>query len=85
MNRVLFLVAAATLLASLVPVGIATVRSPAIEGAAALALGGTVTALVLACLAVGLDQSSFAPLALIAAVGAVASGLVFARFLDRQP
>lgn len=85
MSRSLFLVAAATLMASLAPVAVAVVRAAAIDASAALALGGTVTTLALVCLASGLHEPSFAPLALVTAVCAAVSGLVFARFLGRRP
>ncbi|NKZ03117.1 monovalent cation/H+ antiporter complex subunit F [Actinomadura latina] len=85
MTRPLFLVAAAVLLAGWLPLLLVGVRAKAIDGVAALQAAGTQTTLVLVCLTVGLQQSSFGSVALITAVCAVVSGLVFARFLDRLP
>jgi multisubunit Na+/H+ antiporter MnhF subunit len=84
-NRPLYLVAAVMLLAGWLPLAATAIRSRALDGLVALEVGGTLTTLVLVCLAVGLHQSSFAPLALIAAVCVVLSGLVFTRFMDRRP
>lgn len=85
MNRPLYLVAALVLLAGLVPLAVVCVRSRAIDGLVALEMAGALTTVVLVCLAVGLPQSSFGGLSLIAAVCVIVSGLVFARFLDRLP
>lgn len=85
MNRPLYLLAAVMLLVGWVPLAATTIRARAIDGLVALEAAGTLTTLVLVCLAVGLHQSSFAPLALITAVCVIMSGLVFTRFLDRRP
>lgn len=85
MTHPLYLAAAAVLLAGWLPLVAVGVRARAIDGLVALQAAGTVTTLVLICLSVGLHQSSFAPVALIAAVCVVISGLVFARFMDRRP
>lgn len=85
MNRPLYLAAALVLLAGWVPVAAVCVRARAIDGLVALEIAGALTTLVLVCLAVGLHQSSFGTLSLIAAVCVLVSGLVFARFLDRLP
>jgi multisubunit Na+/H+ antiporter MnhF subunit len=84
-TRPLFLVAAVVLLSGWLPLLLVGVRAKAIDGVAALQAAGTQTTLVLVCLCVGLQQSSFASLALITAVCVVVSGLIFARFLDRVP
>jgi multisubunit Na+/H+ antiporter MnhF subunit len=84
-NRPLYLVAAIVLLAGWLPLIAVGVRARAIDGVVAVEVAGALTTLVLVCLTTGLHQSSFASLALIAAVCAVVSGLAFARFLDRQP
>lgn len=77
--------AAIVLLTGWMPLVVVCVRSSVIDGVVALELVGTLTALVLVCLAVGLHQSSFAPVALITALCAVVGGLVYTRFLDRLP
>lgn len=85
MNRSLYLVAALVLLVCWLPAVAVGLRARPIDGAVAVQLVGALTTLVLVCLAVGLKQSSFAPVALIAAVSAAIGGLVWARFLDREP
>ncbi len=85
MTRPLYLVAAVVPLAGWLPLVAVGIRARAIDGVVAVEAAGALTTLVLVCLAAGLHQSSFAPVALIAAVCAVVSGLAFARFLDRQP
>lgn len=85
MSRPLYLAAAVVLLAGWLPLIAVVIRGRAIDAVVALQAAGAVAALVLVCLAAGLNQSSFAPLALITAVCVVISGLVFARFLDRLP
>ncbi|MEU5988180.1 monovalent cation/H+ antiporter complex subunit F [Spirillospora sp. NPDC047418] len=85
MTRPLFLAAAVVLLTGWLPLLAVGIRAQAIDGVAALQAVGTQATLVLVCLCVGLQQSSFASLALITAVCVVVSGLIFARFLDRLP
>jgi multisubunit Na+/H+ antiporter MnhF subunit len=84
-NRPLYLAAALVLLVAWLPVAAVCVRARAIDGLVALETAGALTTLVLICLAVGLHQSSFGTLSLIAAVCVMISGLVFARFMDRRP
>jgi multisubunit Na+/H+ antiporter MnhF subunit len=81
----LFLLAAAVLLAGWVPLLAVGLRAKAIDGVAALQTAGAQATLVLICLTTGLQQSSFASLALVTAVCVGVSGLVFARFMDRRP
>jgi multisubunit Na+/H+ antiporter MnhF subunit len=81
----LYLAAAIALLAGWVPLVVMCVRAHTIDGLVALQLAGTLTTLVLVCLAVGLHQSGFAPVALISALCAIVGGLVYARYLDRYP
>lgn len=85
MSRSLFLIAAMVLLVGWLPPVAVGVRARPIDGMVAVQLVGAFTTLVLVCLAVGLKQSSFAPVALIAAMAAAIGGLVWARFLDREP
>ena len=78
-----FTVAATVLLAALAPLGVvASLRRP-IDGLVALELAGVVATSALLCLAVGLHQSAFFGVAVIAAVATWIGGLVFARFLGR--
>lgn len=85
MSSPLYLVAAVVLLVGWLPPIIVALRSSAIDGLVALELVGALTTLVVVCLAAGLHQSSFAPLALITGVCTLVGGLVFTRFLDRLP
>lgn len=85
MNQPLYLIAAVALLAGWLPAVAVALRARAIDGMVAVQLAGTLTTLFLICLAVGLHQSAFASVALIAAVCTIVSGLVWARFLDRKP
>lgn len=85
MTRPLFLLAAVVLLTGWLPLLVVGLRAQAIDGVAALQAAGTQATLVLVCLCVGLQQSSFSSLALITAFCMVVSGLIFARFLDRLP
>lgn len=85
MTHPVYLAAAIVLLTGWVPLVVVGVRASVIDGLVALELAGTLTALVLVCLAVGLQQSSFAPVALITALCAVVGVLVYTRFLDRLP
>lgn len=85
MTGPLYLAAAVVFMAGWLPLLVVGVRGKAIDAVTALQAAGTQAVLVLVCLAAGLQQSSFAPLALITAMCVVVSGLVFARFLDRWP
>lgn len=85
MNGPLYLIAAVVLLGGWLPAVAVGLRSRPVDGMVAVQLTGVLTTLVLICLAVGLQQSSFAPVALVTAVAAVVGGLVWVRFLDREP
>lgn len=85
MSDWLYLAAALVLIAGLLAPAVVAIQARAIDGLVGLELAGTLTTLVLVCLSVGLQGSSFASLALVAAVCAVIGGLVFARFMDRLP
>jgi multisubunit Na+/H+ antiporter MnhF subunit len=80
----LYVAAATALLAGWVPLVVVCVRSSVIDGLVAVELAGTLTTLVLVCLAVGLYQS-FASVALISALCVTVGGLVFTRYLGRYP
>jgi len=78
-----FVLAATALLAALAPLlVVASLRRP-IDGLVALEAAGTVATLALVCLSVGLGESLFFTVAIVAAVASWIGGLVFARFLGR--
>jgi multisubunit Na+/H+ antiporter MnhF subunit len=78
-----FLIAATVLLAALAPLFVtASLRRP-IDGLVALETAGSVVTLVLVCLSVGLGESIFFTVAIVAVVASWIGGLVFARFLGR--
>lgn len=85
MTNPMFLAAAIALLAGWVPLIVGCVRASVIDGLVVVELAGTLVTLVLVCLAVGLHQPGFAPVALISALCAIVGGLVYARYLDRYP
>lgn len=60
----------------------ASFRRP-IDGLVALEAAGAVATLTLVCLSVGLGQSIFFTVAIVAAVASWIGGLVFVRFLGR--
>ena len=71
------------LLAALAPLlVVASLRRP-VDGLVALEVAGTVATLALVCLSVGLGESLFFTVAIVAAVASWIGGLVFARFLGR--
>lgn len=78
-----FLVAATVLIAALAPLlAIAALRRP-IDGLVALEAAGAILTLTLICLSVGLAQSTFFTVPIIAAVASWIGCLIFARFLGR--
>jgi multisubunit Na+/H+ antiporter MnhF subunit len=78
-----FSIAATVLIAALAPLLVfASLRRP-IDGLVALEAAGAVAVLAFLCLSVGLGESLFFVLAVIAAVACWIGGLVFARFLGR--
>lgn len=78
-----FLIAATALLVGLAPLLVAaSVRRP-IDGLVVLQTATTVATLALVCLSVGLGNSLYFTVAVIAAVASWIGGLVFARFLGR--
>jgi multicomponent Na+:H+ antiporter subunit F len=78
-----FTVAAAALLALLVPLGLVATRRRPVDGLVALELGSTLSVLALVCLAEGFHRSFEFGVAIAAAVSAWIGSLVFARFLGR--
>lgn len=78
-----FLIAATALLVGLAPLLVAaSVRRP-VDGLVVLQTATTVATLALVCLSVGLGNSLYFTVAVIAAVASWIGGLVFARFLGR--
>jgi multisubunit Na+/H+ antiporter MnhF subunit len=78
-----FLIAATALLSLLAPLLVtASMRRP-IDGLVAVQTAGAVTTLALVCLSVGLGNSLYFTVAIVAAVASWTGGLVFARFLGR--
>lgn len=78
-----FVVAATVLLAALAPLLVAASLRRPIDGLVALEAAGAVGTLALVCLSVGLGESLFFTVAIVAAVACWIGGLVFARFLGR--
>lgn len=78
-----FALAATVLIAALAPLLVfAALRRP-IDGLVAVQTAGAVSVLALLCLSVGLGESTFFVLPVIAAVASWIGALVFARFLGR--
>jgi multisubunit Na+/H+ antiporter MnhF subunit len=78
-----FTIAATVLLALLAPLLVmASLRRP-IDGLVAVETAGALTTLALVCLSVGLGNSLYFTVAIVAAVASWIGGLVFARFLGR--
>lgn len=71
------------MLASLAPLIVAASLRRPIDGLVALETAGAVATLTLVCLSVGLGQSIFFTVAIVAAVASWIGGLVFVRFLGR--
>lgn len=76
-------VAAAVLLVSLLPCGVGCIRGSSIDRLIALELAGTIDVLILVLLSQAFVRSIFLDLAVALALLTFASGLVFARFLER--
>ena len=77
-------IAAAVLIALLVPCAALCVRRSFAEGLVALQLAGTLAALALMVLAEGESREPFADLALVLAALSFAGILLFARFLEEN-
>ena len=78
-----FVLAATVLLAALAPLLVVASRRRPIDGLVALETAGAVATLALVCLSVGLGESLFFTVAIVAVVASWIGGLVFARFLGR--
>ena len=78
-----FVVAALALLVGWAPLVVVAARARPIDGAVALQAAGTVSVLVLLCLAEGFHRSFEYGLAVVAALLSWLGGLVFVRFLGR--
>jgi len=66
-----------------VPLGAVCVLEREIDGVVALQLCGTLTTLILICLAEGFQRSAYMGLAVVSAAVTWIGGLVFARFFGR--
>jgi multisubunit Na+/H+ antiporter MnhF subunit len=78
-----FLIAATVLLAALAPLLVAASLWRPIDGLVAVEVSGAVATLALVCLSVGLANSLYFTVAVIAALACWIGSLVFARFLGR--
>lgn len=78
-----FLIASTVLLAALAPLLVAASLRRPIDGLVVVQTASTVATLALVCLSVGLGNSLYFTVAVIAAVASWIGGLVFARFLGR--
>jgi multisubunit Na+/H+ antiporter MnhF subunit len=78
-----FLLAGTVLLAGFVPLGILCVLGREIDGVVALMVCGTLTTLILLCLAEGFHRSSYFGVAIVCAVCTWIGAMVFARFFGR--
>lgn len=79
-----WLVAAAVLVVGMVLCGAAAWRRPPFEALIALETAGTLMTVVLVCLTVGFQRTSYGNVPLVAAVLNWIGALVFVRFLDRR-
>jgi multicomponent Na+:H+ antiporter subunit F len=77
-------IAAAVLIAALVPCGWLCLRRSFAEGLVALQLAGVLASLTVLLLAEAEGREPFADLALVLAVLSFAGTLLFARFLERE-
>jgi multisubunit Na+/H+ antiporter MnhF subunit len=80
-----FLLAAAVLVLALLPLTYVAMRARPEDGLLALEVAGALTTVALVCLAVGLRSSALTGVALISALMTWLGGLVFVRFMDREP
>jgi multisubunit Na+/H+ antiporter MnhF subunit len=78
-----WLVAAGALLVTTVPLWVVLLRADTVSRLVAMEVFGVEGSLVLLCLAEGLGRSPFADLAIVLAVVSMASGLTFARLVER--
>lgn len=80
-----WLVAAAVLVAMLVPLAALAALGTPDDGLVALELASTVTVVALLLMAVGLERQIFGDLALVLAVASFAGSLIYAVLLEREP
>jgi multicomponent Na+:H+ antiporter subunit F len=77
-------VAAAVLVAALIPCGWVCLRRSFAEGVVAVQLGGTIASLALLVLAEAERREPFGSLAIVLAALSLAGMLIFLRFLERM-
>jgi multisubunit Na+/H+ antiporter MnhF subunit len=78
-----WLITAAVLLVSLVPVGWVCLRAGPMDRVVALQLASTIDALILVVLSEALGRDALFDVALLAALLSFAGGLTFVRFMER--
>ena len=78
-----WLVAAAIVVATLLPVGVFCVRGPMFDRVVGLELASALGTLALVLLAEGFDRDIYFDLAVVFGVASFAGSLVFVRFLER--
>jgi multicomponent Na+:H+ antiporter subunit F len=78
-----WMVATMALLAGLIPCGVTCLRGDAEDRLVGLELAGVIVTLVLLLLAEAFGRAIYVDVALALALLSLASGLVFARFLER--
>ena len=80
-----FVAAAIVLIVCLVVLtGVALWADP-VDGVPALQLGGAVTTMALVCLSIGLESTAMTGVAVICALMSWLGGLVYVRFMEREP
>ncbi len=78
-----WLIAATILLFGLIPCGVVMLRGSIVEALVGLQMAGIVQTIVLLLLAEGFHRPPFFDLAVVLALLTLATGLVFARMLER--
>lgn len=79
-----WLLCAAVLTAGILVCGLAAWRRPPFEALLALEMAGTLATLVLVCITVGMQRTSYGNVPLVMAVLNWVGALIFVRFLDRS-
>jgi multisubunit Na+/H+ antiporter MnhF subunit len=80
-----FVVAAIVLVCCLVALAAVALWADVPDGVPALQLGGAVTTMALVCLSIGLESTAMSNVAVICAVLSWVGGLVYVRFMEREP
>jgi multisubunit Na+/H+ antiporter MnhF subunit len=80
-----FVAAAIVLVVCLVALTAVALWADTDAGLPALQLGGALTTMALVCLSIGLESTAMTGVALICAVTTWAGGLVYVRFMEREP